>query len=351
MIGTNGRAFGQIALVNQQGQAPPRLRPVESPPAVDGDITEVTWGPEDEPTHKLHLLDWAELFGREPPEQEWTVPNIVPEGKQVAIYGQAGSGKSLLLLEASAAIASGRSLYEEQASDPRHVVYLDQEMTPDDVQERMEAFGYGPDNAADLQRYFHYFQMQSIAPLDTERGGQMLMDIVHAFQADLIVIDTMTMLVQGDEQSSNTYRDFDRYVSVPLKHEERSLVRLDHMGKNGDMRGSSHKAGYVDLVWKLEKKHDLTLTCRKSRLSVVKYGEKLTFTIREDPLRHVFQIDNVIDHQVEDTITLLEAAGIPADAPLAKAARDIHKRKDLVGKAQKERKARLRDPKHHAVVV
>src|ERR1035438_7059968 len=130
-------------------------------------------------------------------------------------------------------------------------------MTPDDVQERMEAFGYGSDDAADLQQYFHYFQMQSIAPLDTAQGGQMLMGIVHTFEADLVVIDTMTMLVQGDEQSSNTYRDFDRFVSVPLKHEERSLVRLDHMGKNGDMRGSSHKAGYVDLVWKLEKKHDL----------------------------------------------------------------------------------------------
>ena len=323
----------------------------EQSPEISMDVTEVTWGPPDEPTHTLQLLNWTELFGREPPEQEWTVPNIVPEGKQVAIYGQAGSGKSLLLLEASAAIASGRSLYDEPASDPRHVVYLDQEMTPDDVQERMEAFGYGSDDAADLQQYFHYFQMQSIAPLDTALGGQMLMDIVHQFNADLVVIDTMTMLVQGDEQSSNTYRDFDRFVSVPLKHEERSLVRLDHMGKNGDMRGSSHKAGYVDLVWKLEKKHDLTLTCRKSRLSVVKLGEKLTFTIKEDPLRHVFQVDNVIDRAVEDVIKLLEAAGIPADAPVRKAARDIHKRTDLVGLAQKERKARLRDPNHHAVAA
>src|ERR1039458_2165157 len=38
---------------------------------------------------------------------------------------------------------------------------------------RLEAFGYGPEDAPQLQQFLHYVQLQNLDPLDTEQGGQM----------------------------------------------------------------------------------------------------------------------------------------------------------------------------------
>jgi len=318
-------------------------------------LTEVTWtGQNGEVVRSVDLINYGYLFSHELPEQDWAVPYLVPSGGQVVIYSKAGHGKSLLMLEACAALATGRELFGEPGRDPVHVLYFDQEMTEEDLRDRLEAFGYGPEDAPQLQQFLHYVQLQNLDPLDTEQGGQMFMDIVNEFDPAVTVIDTMLRFIEGEENSADTYKAVDRYVSRRMKAEHRSLVRLDHAGKDASkgMRGSSAKEGYVDVSWRLVRDNGrqwepvkVTLTCDKSRVSTIRLDQKLIFHVENDPLRHVYVADReIITPEIEDIIRLLEDAGVDADESVRRACAAIHKRQDPVRIAQKERKRRLQQP-------
>ena len=73
--------------------------------------------------------------------------------------------------------------------EPISVLYLDLEMTLADLYERMSDLGYGE---ADDLKHLHYYQLPDLPPLDSELGGDALMELVRHHMADLVVIDTMS---------------------------------------------------------------------------------------------------------------------------------------------------------------
>ena len=89
-------------------------------------------------------IDWPTFWSSDSVPEEWVIEPIVPKGRQVAVYSPPKDGKSLFALDSSAAAAAGRSVLGQPARPPRSVVYLDFEMTPDDVRERLDDLGYGP---------------------------------------------------------------------------------------------------------------------------------------------------------------------------------------------------------------
>ena len=112
-------------------------------------------------------IDWPVLWALDPPGEEWAIPQILPRGRECAIFGSAGVGKSLVMLDVASAKATGRSALGEPPTDPVSVVYIDAEMTAGDLQERLADLGYGPDD--DLS-HLHYYQLQNLPPLDTPDG-------------------------------------------------------------------------------------------------------------------------------------------------------------------------------------
>jgi hypothetical protein len=113
-------------------------------------------------------IDWATFWEVDVPEEDWVIEPIVPAHRQVAIYSPAKTGKSLLALDMASGRATGRPVLGGLGKPPLSVVYMDFEMTEDDVRERLVDLGYGPDD--DLSR-LAYYQLPSLPPLDSERGG------------------------------------------------------------------------------------------------------------------------------------------------------------------------------------
>ena len=199
-----------------------------------------------------YLIDWHEFWDAELDEQEWLLEPLFALRRSHALYAGAKTGKSYLVLAACAALATGRPFLLKPRSEPISVLYVDMEMTLEDLRDRLAEFGYGPDD--DLSN-LHYALLPSLPPLDTEAGGQALLAAALAVGAKFVIIDTTSRVIQGDENDADTMRAFYRHTGLLLKQNGIGWKRLDHSGKDGSkgQRGTSAKNDDVDVVIRLER--------------------------------------------------------------------------------------------------
>lgn len=230
-------------------------------------------------------VNWEEFWRRERRTDDWAIPTVVPAGRLVTVWAARKTGKSLFVLDIAAAAATGRPIMGGLHIDPIDVVYLDMEMTEDDLEERLTDLGYGPD--ADLSR-FHYYLLPTLPPLDSEAGGVALMRIVERHRPSVVVIDTMARVVDGEENSADTYRAFYRATGMRLKQAGVALLRLDHAGKQKDKgeRGSSAKGDDVDVSWELREVGGGEFLLKRSYTRVSWVPEAIKMRRETDPLRH-----------------------------------------------------------------
>lgn len=260
-------------------------------------------------------VDWDLILSGELPKPEWLAEPLIPLGRQIAIFSPAKAGKSLLAIEIAACLAAGKPLFGYPASDPVSVVYIDQEMGPGDLKERMAALGF---SAQELSNLF-YYQLQNFHYLDTKGGGQQVLALVRRHGACLVILDTVSRVVAGEEDSSDTIRRFYDHTGRMLKAEGTTLIRLDHAGKDPGrgQRGSSGKNDDVDLVWQLSAKGKVvTLKNTHSRVNWV--PAEVTLDRQEGPLRHMPPAGG-ISAAVAEVVSLLEELRVPAEASLDQA--------------------------------
>lgn len=205
--------------------------------------------PVDDPLEPF-MIDWAEFWANDTQGDDWLVEPLIARGRAHAMYAGAKTGKSYLILAVCAALATGRAFLDMPAGDPVDVLYMDYEMTAEDIRARLEEFGYGPDD--DLS-HLHYVLLPSIPPLDTFDGGQAVLTSALAHGCELVVIDTTGRALEGDENDNDAIRAFYRYTGGPLKAAAIAWIRLDHAGKDTakGQRGASAKNDDVDIVMQL----------------------------------------------------------------------------------------------------
>jgi hypothetical protein len=263
------------------------------------------------PLANLEAIDWGPFWGRER-TGAFLVDPWLAAGRQTALYGPAKSGKSELVLYAAAGYATGRDLYGREAT-PGVCLYLDFEMTEDDVDERLRDFGYGPDT--DLSRLV-YVQHPTLPPLDTKRGGDALAAEIDAVGAELVVIDTLSKVVEGEENSNDTFVGFARHTGKRLRQRDCGLLRVDHSGKDTSRgaRGASAKMDDVDAVYRLTQRDrgvvSLELTHRR-----VAWLDSITLRRVEDNsgVRYIIDETKTWPDGTADAAARLDELGSPLD--------------------------------------
>ena len=197
------------------------------------------------------LINWQEFWTQSFPEEDWLIKPLIPRNQLVVIFAPGGTGKSLLALYIAAGLATGRNIFGIE-HQPISVLYMDYEMQQAQLYERLTAMGYNKDT--DLTR-LHYASLPPIGSLDKPEGAKQICDLARACQAKLVIIDTFSRAVEGAENDADTVRNFYRWTAINLKQEGRSLMRIDHAGKDlkKGARGTSAKNDDVDLVWQMTK--------------------------------------------------------------------------------------------------
>lgn len=261
-------------------------------------------------------VDWGEFWANDPEPIRYLVEPLFAAGEVTRVFAPAKVGKSLLVLEAMAALVTGRTMLGEPLT-PAGVVYVDQENTMDDWRDRLGSMGYSAGD--DLSR-LHWYSLQSWPPLNTAEGGEALLATVRQHQAEVVVIDTQSKVLDGPEDKSDTTAAFYRHTLLPLKRMGCAVVIIDHAGNDESKpRGTTGKRDDVDVVWKLSRFGDavsLVRTHSRKRHEI----DQLSLRRELNPTRHVERDgfksdpDDEFEGRVEafmTVITLLEPQPSP----------------------------------------
>jgi hypothetical protein len=255
-------------------------------------------------------IDWPTFWSREHEESEWLVEDVLARGRGHVIYALHKFGKSLFMLYLSAQLATG--------PEPVQVVYIDYEMSWEDVRDRLADMGF--DRGTDFSR-FHYHLLPTLPPLDTADGATALMAGLDAYRAErpdhdlVLTIDTMSRAVSGPENDSDTVRAFFNRTGIELKRREVTWVRLDHAGKDPTkgQRGTSGKGDDVDLVWELSKTNQ-GIRLRREASRMVWVPQSVAFTMSDDfPLAYKRAGGDYPDRTGE-VANMLDRFGVALDA-------------------------------------
>ena len=292
----------------------------------------------------LPCIDWHALWADDS-EEEWIVEPILPARRLVALYSAPKVGKSLLMLEIAVGVSNGSLVLGHQVTRPYRVLYVDFENDPKgDIRTRLQAMGHGPDNLDNL----HYLSFPTMQALDSKLGGEQLLAAIAAYQCEVVVIDTVSRAVKGDENENDTWLAFYRHTGLLLKQAQVALIRLDHSGKDETkgQRGGSAKSGDVDAVWRMSSISDtvFTLTCEASRLAI---SEKTITLHRETIPRLHHRVDAAgaaaaFNARVEELVAWLDANEVNDNATNSTTRQAMRERGYKVGKPVSEEAVRRR---------
>jgi len=201
-----------------------------------------------------------------------------------------------------------------------------------DIRERLRAMGFGPN---DLE-HLCYLSFPNLAKLDTQRGAEELLEAVKFYRCEVVVIDTVSRSVQGDENENDTWLAFYRHTGVALKRERVALIRLDHSGKDESkgQRGGSAKSGDVDAVWRMSVAGEdtFTLTCEAQRFPIA--SAALTLKRHEEPTLHHEVIGNPARERHEQLLAALVRLDVDPDISLSNATALLRAQGVRVGKGR-----------------
>lgn len=296
----------------------------------------------------LPLLDWHALFDPENEGERWIVEPLLAEGRHTALFSKPKAGKSLLVLEVAVQVSRGWPVLGIKPGRAYRVLYVDFENDPrGDLRERLDAMEVGPDDLANLC----YLSFPSLAKLDTPEGALQLAAAVEHYNCEVVVIDTVSRAVGGEENSNDTWLAFDRNTGAALKAAGVALLRLDHSGKDPakGMRGGSAKYSYIDAAWQLVATGEtvIELECTDHRMPID--SDRLTLVRETYPnLHHRIAAGHEragLDSRQKQVDERLDQLGVPLDVGRIVASRALREagyeaRNTVVAAVVKARKKR-----------
>jgi len=186
------------------------------------------------------------------PEPAWAIPRLLPIGLTL-FAGRPKVGKSWMALQIAQAVASGGVVLGERVQR-RPVLYLALEDFPRRLQQRMRMQGW-PDGLAAGFVVRSQFR-EWIGDL-AQGGSERLATIVRQGGYGLLVIDTVSMAITGDQ---NDVEEMTQALAPlrDLAHQQSlALLAIDHHRKLrlddpvADLLGSTAKGAMCDTAWGL----------------------------------------------------------------------------------------------------
>ncbi len=224
-----------------------------------------------DPNKPLDLISYAEIMEEDLPPVAWLVDGLIAQGDCCIVYGEYGCMKSWVLLDLGLHIAAGKPwLGQFPVPHPQSVLYLDEEMHERTLRRRIKRLGTDktPLPFMALSRKGVKFEEAEVS--------QLLASLIESgFDPDVVIVETLRRVMQGDEREAEAVATFWRNVQ-PILRAGKTLIVSHHMRKpnaqgRDDIRyrasGSTDLMAGPDTAFAMERatKDRLVVACIKSR--------------------------------------------------------------------------------------
>jgi hypothetical protein len=259
-------------------------------------------------------VDLFKLMTDPPEESQWIVEGIISPQGLTSLVGEAKIGKSIFALELAIAVSTGAKIADLGTTKTR-TLYLDLENNPQTVlRDRLWDFDCHPESLDNLT----LLSFPELPAFDSESGGKALVKIVDQLDVGLVIIDTISRVVSGEENSNDTWNRLYRHTELPLKQRGVAMMRVDHTGKDATKgaRGGSAKSGDVDRVIRMTTNRNGQIIVKTEAARTRGGFESITLERRDTPNLHHARINGKVqspdDSRVDYLIDLLNRNGYPA---------------------------------------
>jgi len=204
-------------------------------------------------------LEIGELLQRDFPAKEPLLSPWLRRQDLVMVHAWRGVGKTHFAMGVAYAVAGGGAFLCWKADKPRRVIYVDGEMPGAAIKERAAALVASSDEIAEPpEGYFRIVtpdaQEAPIPDLATPEGQAAIAEVMG--DAELIVIDNLSCLVRsGIENDGESWLPMATWA-LRMRREGRTVLFVQHEGKNGLQRGTSRREDLLDVVLKLQNPSD-----------------------------------------------------------------------------------------------
>lgn len=205
----------------------------------------------------------AELLNAEARPIPWIVEGFFARDECVILNGAAKVGKSWLLLRLAMDLALGRpALGRYAVSGPGRILWIDEEMGSSNIQRRMQRLRAGlqltAEDVALLDRNFDLRPQQGFSLYDPRQFDQ-YRRVLGEGRPDVVIMDSLVAMQQGDEKSNDKRREFYNRFVAPFKT-DRAFVLTSHPplpsanaapGTDKRPRGAGDSLAFTDRVYHL----------------------------------------------------------------------------------------------------
>jgi putative DNA primase/helicase len=193
----------------------------------------------------------ADEFTRiELPERKVFLAPWLKERSIALISGPRGVGKTMFGIGLAEAIVRGEQFGPWKAGEPVPCLYLDGEMTVQDIQERLRQLNHTSDRRSPLYIYSDAYASNLGMPraqLASEDWRAKMKRILLAKGVKVWVVDNLASLTAGiDENSKKDWDPINAWL-LELRFAGIADVMLHHTGKGGAQRGTSAREDNVDV--------------------------------------------------------------------------------------------------------
>lgn len=216
---------------------------VPSPPSGSGARVIVP-----KPERKSRFRCASELEGKDVPPRQWLVDDLIPQRVVTSLYGDGGTGKSLLALQLAVAVATGRR-WLGRPTISGSVVFLTAEDDEDELHRRLAAIvAQQQVGFSDLDRLIFRSLAGEDALLAVADGGRSgvivpsdLHDEVDKVLSEekpaLLVLDTLADLFPGNENDRAQVTQFvGILIGLAIRH-NCAVLLLAHPSRSGMSSG------------------------------------------------------------------------------------------------------------------
>ncbi|SNS50998.1 RecA-family ATPase [[Luteovulum] sphaeroides subsp. megalophilum] len=201
-----------------------------------------------EPQRASRFKSAASLEGLEVPERQWLVPDLVPARNVTLLYGDGGTGKSLLSLQLAVAVALG-SQWMMRAIKPGRAVFLSAEDEEGELHRRLaDVLRHEQAQFEDLDGLtFRSLAGEDALLASFEGTGKPLIPtglceevdaLLSELKPQLLVLDTLADLFPGNENDKAQARQFVGILKGLAIRHDCAVVMLAHPSLSGMSSGS-----------------------------------------------------------------------------------------------------------------